>query len=245
MHPDQEQLQRYLHHELPASRADLIRTHLRTCAECRAQVAAAEGQEAEVNSLFEQLDHATTPITALEIALAARNSGLQRYRRAAAVLLALGLASAAYAIPGSPVPAWVRSILASSRDSAPQPQTTVPQLEPQDNQAGIDVEPGRYLVIDFDSPQTQGNAMVSLTDSGSVMIRSENSAAGFTSGPDRVVVANRGGSADFRIQIPRNAPHVEVRVGNRRIFLMQGATITADGPADAGGVYALSLNPPR
>src|SRR5688572_615987 len=169
MHPDLEQLQRYLHGELPPLRAEVVRKHLSACAECQARFDTAEREEAELNALFQQLDHVTAPTTVNEIVVAARKTGFNWYKRAAVVLLALGVAGTAYAIPGSPVRAWVRSLLVWNQASRPA-LPSAPEVEPSTDHAGIEVEPGSYLMIDFTAQQNQGDAVVSLTDSGKVII---------------------------------------------------------------------------
>ena len=75
----------------------------------------AQREEAELNALFRVLDDPPPAVSAEALALravmdkaAARTRGSGWMRRAAAVLLVVGVAGAAYAIPGSPVRGWVQ-----------------------------------------------------------------------------------------------------------------------------------------
>jgi anti-sigma factor RsiW len=239
MHPDQEQLQRYLHGELTDSQATQIRGHLETCAECRATVDAAAHEEADLHALFEQLDHGRVHPSADEIPYLARRSGFYRYRRAAAVLLALGLAASAYAIPGSPVRNWVNMLL--GRDTATGNEAAT-AIEPSSlpDLTGVEVEPGNSLIIDFVRAQSQGNAIVSLTDSATVLVRGPNGAARFTSEPGHLLIDNTG-TATFYVRVPRSARHIEIRIAGQPILLKQGDSVTAARPADTTGTYALPL----
>lgn len=239
MHPDQEQLQRYLHGELPDSQGTMVREHLHVCAECRALVDAAAREEAETHALLRHLDHARVHPTAQDIPHLARRSSSYRYRRAAAILLALGLAGSVYAIPGSPVRDWVDVLLDRNDPTSKQaPPGAVPRSEP--DQTGVEVEPGSSLVIDFVRRQSQGDAMVALTDSALVTVRTQNGTAIFTSDADRLLIDNTG-AASYQIHLPRRAPRIEIRLGGQRIFLKQGDSITATRPADTTGTFALPL----
>jgi len=70
-----------------------------------------------VNALLEMIDQPGPPVRAEAVALraelmtaASRAQRASLLRRAAAFVLVAGIAGAAYAIPGSPLPKWVHSI---------------------------------------------------------------------------------------------------------------------------------------
>jgi len=241
MHLDEDRLQRLRHGELSPAMETAARQHVAECAECRGRVAAAERDETEVFGLLRELDHPTPQIDAETVAARARGRGHGRgvsaMRWAAGIVLVLGLAGAAYAAPGSPLPTWVETVVewASGRpDRAPAPSPGV---------AGIAVAPGPRLVIVFTAPQATGQAQVSLTDGADVVVRVLSGAATFTTDVDRLVIDNQG-SATFEIQIPRTAPRVEIRVGGQRVFLKERSRVTTDTVTDMGGPYVLPLVPP-
>lgn len=224
-HLDEEQVQRLLHRELAPPVEVLIREHLAGCVDCRGRVAAAERDEDEVHALLRHLDHAPPATDAETIAAHARARDVGWVRWAAGIVLALGLAGAAYAAPGSPLRAWVEAVvewMGGGSGDAPPP-------------AGIAVAPGPALVILFTSRQAEGQAEVSLTDGAEVVVRAPGGTATFTAEVERLVIDNPSSTATFEILIPRTAPRVEILVTGVRVFLKEGPRVT--------GPFRLPLTP--
>jgi hypothetical protein len=246
MHRDDEQVQRYLHGELTAAEAEMMRDHLRACAECRMRLVAAAEEEEMVDRLLRQLDHAPPQLAAEAVAARSRVRGSHSLRWAAAVLVALGTAGAAYAAVGSPLSAWVGAWfdrVGASPEAAPSPSGIDPATaEPP---SGIAVAPGEDLLVVFSTAQPTGAARVVLTDGPNVEVRSSIGSGIFSSELDSLVIDNTGSSAAFEIDIPRAAPRVEIRVAGRPVLLKQGSTITSDSATDSAGVYHLPLTHPR
>jgi anti-sigma factor RsiW len=218
MHVDAEQLQRFLDGELSAPEQGIVREHLAQCADCRGRVAAARQADAELQAQLRQLDHTPPRITAAQVvarAMGARAPGVRRFGWAAGIVLALGIAGAAYAAPGSPLRGWVRAAL-----------TWVGAGKVEQAPAGIAVAPGAGLVITFTSAQTAGLVRVSLTDGAEVVVRAPRGAGTFTSDVERLVIHNSGSAATFDIEIPRAAPRVEIHVQGARVFVKEGARVT-------------------
>jgi hypothetical protein len=241
MHLDAEQVQRLLHRER-ATAAPEAREHLAACGECRSALDAARRDEDAVHALLRHLDHPAPAITAEALAARARRPALAWGRRAAVVALGLGVAGAAYAAPGSPVPAWLRAAAewVTGRSESPRQSPAAVQRE-QPAPAGIAVAPGEVLVIEFARP-SGGRALVTLTDGVEVEVRASTGAAAFTADGDRLVVDNAG-AADFEILVPREAPRIEIRVAGRRVFFKHGPRVTTEAVADQQGRFALSLAP--
>lgn len=244
MHLDEERVQRLLHGELEPAADAALRQHLAECSDCRARAAAAEREEADVYDLLRLVDDPPPAVSAATVAARARAEPHRWGRWAAGILLAVGAAGAAYAAPGSPLPGWVQAIVGRIAEA--------PAFDGPDDRAhgaaGIAVAPGRSLLIIFAVSQTRANpgAMtVSLSDETEVVVRSLNGAATYTSEDvDRLVVDGYGSSGAFEIRIPRDAPRVEIRVGDHRLFLKDGPRVSAEAPADARGLYRLPLTPP-
>jgi hypothetical protein len=247
-HLDEEQLQRLLHRELPARAESAAREHVAGCVECRRRLSEAEQEEAEVHGLLHAVDVPPPRIRAEAVALraeldtvAARTRGSAWLRRAAGVLLAVGIAGAAYAVPGSPVRGWVHAVveqLGGPRQRpapAPAPGIAVG--------AGISVLPEEKLSILFKLAQGDGQVFVSLTDGPEVRVHAPTGAATFTSGSGRLLIDVRDPSAAFEVQIPRSAPWVEIRVGGDRVFLKEASGVTTRGSTGAVGGYLLRLTP--
>jgi hypothetical protein len=172
-------------------------------------------------------------------------------RRAAAVLVALGLLRGAYAMPGSPLPKWVASVVervtkperpAPTPDPTPEPPAEAPAPPaPAAGMSGIAVAPGPSLLILFQKPAGEGEIQVSLVDGAEVEVRAPSGAATFTSGADRILIDHPTSAAVFEISIPRAAPRVEIQVDGRRLFLKEGAAVTTATPAGSGANYVLPL----
>ncbi|MGH7644981.1 MAG: zf-HC2 domain-containing protein [Gemmatimonadales bacterium] len=233
MHLEVEQIQRLLHGELDAPGREVVQGHLEACADCRQQAAAAQREEALVLELLRLVDHAPPAVHAEALAARARQGSPRRFRWAAGVLLSLAVAGAAYAAPGSPLPAWVDRLVARVAGPAPV------QIDP--GPAGVAVEPGERFTIGFEAEQERGIVAVSLTDGASIVARRLAGTATFTTDVDRLVIANAGSTADYEIELPRGAAWVEIRLGARRLLLKDGQRVVADAPVDARGRYLLPL----
>jgi hypothetical protein len=242
MHLDEERIQRLVDGELPAPAEAEARRHLGECGECRAYLAAAAAEAEEVSALLGRLDGPAPPADVRRITERARGREQGWIRRAAGLFLALGLAGAVYAMPGSPLRPWVKAaatwVGARVRQEPTPPE---PPAAPPSQPAGIVVAPGRDLFIQFTSPQPEGGVRVSLTDDVEVVVQGPLGAATFTSDANRVVVDNRGSTAVFEIRIPDAAPRVEIRLGDRRIFLKEGGWVTTEDAAGGRGPFLLSL----
>jgi hypothetical protein len=243
MHLDDEQVQRLLDRELPQAAERPAREHLDGCAQCRARLAEAEREEAETAELLRLLDHPAPRISAQAVAAAALRR-TAHFRWAAGILLAAGLAGVAYAAPGSPLRAWIGALVERVGGS-PKPQAPAPPRAPAGEpvSAGVAVSAGRRLVVSFDSAQVTGEALVTLSDQAAeVTVRAPGDAVGFTSDPELLTIHNRGSGASYRIEIPGNAPWVEIRVAGTRILLKEGERITAVAPVEPSGrAYRLPL----
>lgn len=228
-HLDDEQVQRLLHNELTPRGAASVRDHLAGCVECRARVDEAEAEDDEVMGLLGRVDHGQPRIEVATVIARPVRPESTWIRWAAAGLLAVGLAGAAYAIPGSPVRGWLRALVRS----APPPQTVIaapPPAPAAPVTGGIAVVPGPSFEVVFQSAQTAGEIRVTLTDGADLVVQARATGPSFTSNTDRLVIDNSNSAADFDIAVPRAAPRVEIRIGGRRVFLKQGSRITTPAP---------------
>jgi hypothetical protein len=268
MHLDEAAIQSLLIGEATPESAALASEHLATCGECGARWAAAEREAEEIAELFGSLDQPAAVVSLEHLRARAREpepvlrprsrelvppvkGRYQWLRQAAAILIALGLLRGAYAMPGSPLPKWVASVVervtklersAPAPDPTPGPDASAPAPAPmtETGMSGIAVAPGSLLLIRFRQPIGEGEIQVTLVDGAEVQVRAPSGAATFTSGTDRILV-DHPTSATFEIQIPRAAPRVEIQIDGRRVFFKDGARITTATPAAAGGGYVLPL----
>lgn len=240
MHLDDERIQRLLHDELSSSEAE-TQLHLESCAACRELVHEAREEEHRIFGLLSQVDH---PIAALDprILLAERrNSGGEWGRRAAAVIIGATIAGAAYALPGSPVPAVLDRLLGTGggrQDSRPAipPERDAPP-------AGIAVPAENGLVIRLVAEGEDAVAIIELTEDEEVVVRAVGGSATFTSDPRRLTVRSSG-PVRLEIRIPRTATSVEVLAGSTPVFqLLTGGPVSRT-PADSLGRYTIPLRVP-
>ena len=250
MHLDEEQLERLRHGELSSQAERSAREHVSGCPDCSRRLAEAEREETEVHAMLRVLDDPPPRIRPEELAASAgaeaadaRARDLAWLRRAAVIALAVGIAGAAYAIPGSPVRRWVQTIIErigdrGTSDVAPGPHGS------QNGVSGIAVAPGTSLLILFQSPQAGGQILVSLIDGTEVQVRAPAEAATFASSADQLRIDNRR-AATFEIRIPHDAPRVEIQSGGRQVFLKEGSAVTTSGSVGPDGSYLLQLTPSR
>jgi hypothetical protein len=130
---------------------------------------------------------------------------------------------------------WIRN----PAPPAPSPATPVAPVT-----SGIAVVPGERFAIRFAAGQSAGIARVSLTSEPNIAVRASNAAVTFTTEADRLTIDNSGSMADYEIELPHDAPWVEILVGERRLFLKDGQRIVTAAATDARGRYLLSLSPP-
>lgn len=199
---------------------------------------------ADEERLLRHLDHAVPRISADDVAARARVEGTRiRLRWAAGFVLAAALAGTAYAVPGSPLRGWFSTLAERFREEAvPNTDSALVPVAPM---AGVAIVPGPALVIEFTDLQQQGQARVTLTDGDQVQVRAPSGAATFSSDPERLVIDNRGSTAEFEIEFPRGASWIEIRVAGARVLLKERNRVTLTRGAAEPAAWSVPLTPPR
>ncbi len=195
--------------------------------------------DGRIDELLRVLDHPVPAVTAQEIAGRAAR-GPSRVRWAAAVLLTAGIAGAAFALPASPLRSWVAGVMKGWSEEGPKATAPARPQEPRREGAGIAVAPGNALVIQFDGAAA-GEARIVIADRADILVRAGAGRAAFTSEVSRLLIDTHGLADTFAIEIPRDAPRVEVRVHGSRVFLKEGDRLTAGRPAGGDGAYRVPL----
>ena len=238
MHLDDERMQRLLHDELePPARAVALE-HLDTCDACRARLEAEARAERRLLTTLQAID--TPPPLRMPQFNARPRTSRRWLAQLAASIGGLAIAGIAFAAPGSPLPGLLRRVTQSTPTvSAPSP---APAVEPATD-AGIAVTPGGRLAIDVARGSGAAVATISLTDSREVILRAVGGRPSFSAGVDRVAIRNVEGITALFIDIPRTAPHVELRVDGTRVLVKDGPEIVTAARRDDAGRYALPLAP--
>lgn len=253
MHLDTDRVQRVLHGELHAGDEAAVREHLASCHTCRARVSHAAQDEREVMQLLGALDHAPPTISAQRVLGRARVVPRVPFaiRWAAGLLLAFGVTSVAYAIPGSPVRGWVDAVglrlaglvaapIAPKVPIAPDPEPARPGAT-----AGIAVAPGRELVMVFTSPVGAQVSVALVDDGAEVVVLAPPGVATFTADGERLEIAISDSSARVDVRIPRAAPRVVILVNGVRRYVKAGARITTPAAPAATAPHVITVRPDR
>lgn len=243
MHPIEgvwrEVLDREAH---PALLAEL-EAHLRDCEECQATVATLRRQRDDVAGLLEQLGGPVPARSASEILhrVSRRSS---RRRMLVAATIALCLATAAGATVRAGLLGRVNDFLHTRRSPtstiapAPQSDAGVP------TSSGVEFDPPGRLEVVFDEWQGRGEIVIVLSPGPKFSI-SASSPQGYSVRRGKVTVANRGGTASYRITLPLSLTDASIRVADREVFSRRGTTIHTQARAEGAGSYVLPFSPPK
>jgi hypothetical protein len=161
-------------------------------------------------------------------------------------VLGAGIAAAAYALPGSPLPSLMQKLWGWI-----SPSPSIPAVEPANTadglSAGFAFPAGANAVIAFESREPGAVVLVTLVGGDSVRVRIDPAIASFASISDsHLSVLNtraRSGastspqSGRYEVEIPLNAPMVEVRVAGARLLLLErGRSLFGPAPDSTGKV---------
>jgi hypothetical protein len=243
MHLDDERVQRLLHGELEPAGERLARQHLAACDDCRALVDVARAEEHRIFGLLQAVDHPLPDVDPREILPAGRSPRTRWERWAAGLLLVVAAGGAAYAAPGSPLPAALDRLVAMLAPTQSRTGTDATATDTAPLGAGIAVTPADRLTIRFVVEGDSAFATLSLTDGEEAVVRAVQGAATFSSDVDRLSVRSAG-PARFEILIPRSAPWVEVLAGDTPVFRKRAAEVVTEIEPGADGRYSLPLTSP-
>jgi hypothetical protein len=245
MHLDDERIERLVVGELAlAADAELAR-HLSECGECRARLDAARREDAEVRALLAAVDHPVPRVDARTLIVAERGSTRAWRRWAAAAVLALGLTGGAYAA-SAPLGRLLERALGSEDDAEvapPSPPAPAPLPSPPTPSGGIAVDATAPVLVVLRALPTGASASVTLGDEATLSVEVFGGEPAFAAEGQRLEIVGDAASTLFVIRIPRAAPRVEVRVGDRAVFLKEGAATATDAPGDASAGWTISLDP--
>lgn len=244
MHLDAERMERLLDGELAPELVRSTREHLAACDDCRTRVRLAEESKGRIDALLQQLDHSIPPADIEAVIVSAERREGSPLRWAAVIVFALALGGIAYAAPVTGLRAFLQSLwhrpavqVQPTPDSMAAPVGgAVPPAT-----AGIAVRPGSRLVVEVIPTVRGASARVVLGEGEEVAVRSPAGAATFSSDANRLLVDVLQ-PATLDIEIPRSAPHVEIRVSGRRVFLSQSSRITAPTGSASAESWLLPLD---
>jgi hypothetical protein len=239
-HLDAGTIQTLLHGELPAGARAALEAHGVECPTCRAEIESARREDAWVRGRMTLLD-AGAPDARIDSILAQSRARPGRsWRRAAAIVLLVGLGGVGVAGAIPAIRARVASMLSDGTPGAGGPSTAGRSTTPAAAR-GLMVAPGDSFVVTFESRQDRGVILVTLVTAGELAVRTTDSSVSFVSHDNGVTVRNEGASGDHEVDVPAAARYVEVRVGNRVVLRKQAAGIESSSARDAAGRYVIDL----
>ncbi|MGD2069896.1 MAG: hypothetical protein PVI57_14590 [Gemmatimonadota bacterium] len=172
--------------------------------------------------------HGTTATAAAAV------GGRRRWAQAAALVLFLGAAGASAAVPGSPVRAWLASLLDGGEPSATVPAAAVDEASPDD--MGLRVRPSEgRLAIDLAEVPEETEVVVRLVEGERGGVYAPR--ASFRSGAGRIEATLTGGATAgagtdrVRVEIPRGATLATLHVDGALWLRKDGERLDFPGPA--------------
>lgn len=233
MHPTDFDLLAHLHAEAGQPGAGTVRRHLETCRACFERRQELGREESEQRRLLRALD-APVPLITVEAIRRRSRVALTGVRIAASIALLVTLASAAAAIPGSPVRAWLRRLTAPAARPPAQPPAVVPQ--PAASTDGVQVAATGSLVIMLGTPQRTGQIRIVRTDLVTATVRAVGGDVGYRIGAGRIILDNRLPADRYDITIPRALERFVLLAGGRVLL-----RIDARHPPGASDTLTIEL----
>lgn len=208
-----------------------------------------ERVDREIDDLLRTLDHDPPRVTPQDVMRRARRPRAAAVRIAAGVVAVLALAGVAYALPGSPVRSWVRSL-------GERPLHN-PVGEPSRAPAGTpDGDPGRAsgealggagLVFDPAEPLTiriaagsSGHVRVSPTTRPRLVVRMVTGGGRFTSDPSELAVRLTAPDT-LELLVPRSARSIAITFQGTRLFTQRGEDRSSVSTPDSAGRFRFDL----
>jgi hypothetical protein len=242
MHPTEGMWQEFLDQESdPAVRREL-ELHLGVCTVCREATVTLEQRRFMMAELLDQIDAGVPTRTLSDVLSRGRPRRSWRSLIAAAVIAMCVVTAAGATIRAGLFQRavdWLMGPRPWIESPAPAPAPPAPESA---SSTGIAFEPSGPVEIAFEEWPQSGEIEILLRDTSNASVVA-SAPSGYSVRKGRVVVANRGGTASYRITLPRNLPLASVRVGDRVVFAKRGPDITTQATATAPGTYVLAFSP--
>jgi anti-sigma factor RsiW len=238
MHLTDEQIQRYLHDELDDAALAAFARHRGECPACAQAIDNAANEE---EAIFDVLRAVDCPVPALDARTLTRPRLVSRpwVRRAAAVILVSALGGAAYALPGSPLPAMLkRAVQLLSHDGGAPPA----QTPPRPVLSGVSVAAGDAFTIRFVTEQPGGVVHLARSGDELVAVRARGGTVTFNMNAGELVIDNTASSASYEIDVPLHTSQLRIVVNGQTRMQWVGDNPPA-GERDATGRLIVRLDP--
>ncbi|HYJ80593.1 MAG TPA: zf-HC2 domain-containing protein [Longimicrobiaceae bacterium] len=229
--------------ELAGAERHAAEAHLAACPACAAEQRGLRSAQERMRTVLAEAD-APAPVAQAQMALrrrAARASQAAKGRRAllrAAVLVlgVAGAATAAVAVPGSPIPGLITDILPGAKD--PLRETVGPRPAPapaalaEDAPTGVSILPEAGSVRVVLSGSAPGlRVRTRLVDGAHAEVHASAAAARarFRTSPGRIEVVGAG-AGEVTVSLPRGARAAFVEVNGRVYVAKEGGSLRVMAP---------------
>ncbi|NNF27455.1 MAG: hypothetical protein HKN73_09565 [Gemmatimonadetes bacterium] len=237
MHLDQETLSRLVDGELPDDEVRWAEIHLAECTACSARKGDLVATDDLVSSLLPYADDPTPHVDPAELIRRARPAAPRRLQRwAAALILTAAGAGAAYAAPGSPLPALL------GRGDDQRTGTEFRQEEPEPSSSGLVLPLDQPLTVRLEGITGPGALIVTTGTGPGIAIESTRAGVSFESEAGVITVSQQQASAgDFRLNVPPEASSARIVLNGREVWRMIGGSIETTLPESPDGTYREEL----
>ncbi len=198
-------------------------------------------EERELEVLFGTLDNHPPRATLEAVIGRAEGRARKPWRLAAGIAAALAVSGAAWALPGSPVPGWVRSALGVEEDPVPPVTDEGPAGAGEAATPGgmaFDVGEELHVAVDRSSA---GVLRIAITTEPRIVVQAVSGEARFTSAPNRLDVV-LGRPDTLEVRIPERSARVVVTVGGNTVFSKTGDAVASSLARDSRGRWVREMD---
>jgi hypothetical protein len=243
MHPSEGMWQEFLDGESDPPVQRELAIHTQVCAECQRIVAALGRRRVLVAELLDRLDGAVPARRVAEVLTRQRpRQRTSRQSLIAAAVVALCVVTAAGATVRSGI---VHRAMNWLLGPAPQVESHYPPAPPvtpeHASSTGVAFVPAGRAEIAFEQWPRKGEIEIALRQVTEVSVTASVPSA-YSVRQGRVVVANRGVTASYRIILPQNVPVASIRVEDRVVFSKRGNAVSTQARKTGPDSYLLSFS---
>ena len=243
MHPTEGMWQEFLDGESDPPVQRELAIHSDTCADCQRTVAALGRRRVLTAQLLDRLD-GQVPARSLADVLSLPRSQPRPSRPSllVAAMIALCVVTAAGATVRT---GFIHRAMNWLLGPAPQVESQYPPAPPSSperaSSTGIAFVPAGTVEIAFEELPRRGEVEIALREATEVSIIA-SAPSHYSVREGRVLVANRGVTASYRITLPQNVPLASIRVGDRVVFSKAGDAVNTQARKTGPGSYLLSFS---
>ncbi len=201
--------------------------------------------EGVVDDALRRLDHQRPGISADAIMRRAATRRRRGPRLAIAALVTVAGATAALAMPGSPVTRWIRGAIARERVPHAAAPSPVPSSARQARASAISVVPGLDFALEFESAQATGEIRLRFGSQPDLSVQAEGGDAQYVVQPRGLLVRNRGSVASYLVTVPSAVRRLRIRVGGATVLDRIGERMTPALTPDSAGDFVVSISARR